>query len=78
MRKIIVTLLTILTIFSICLPAYAAEVEVPETSETESIVEPRADVIVIKYRTYNGKYQYRRWNETQGYWVDPYWIDMQA
>lgn len=78
MRKIIITLLTILTIFSVCLPVYASEVEVPKTSEAESIVEPRADVIVIKYRIYNGKYQYRRWNETQGYWVDPYWIDMQA
>lgn len=37
---------------------------------------PLADVIVVKVRYYNGKYQYRRWNETQGYWVDPYWIDL--
>ena len=35
-----------------------------------------ADVIVYKYRVNNGKYQYRRWNETRGYWVDPYWIDV--
>ncbi len=37
---------------------------------------PLADVIVVKTRFYNGKPQFRRWNETQGYWVDPYWIDM--
>lgn len=37
---------------------------------------PYADSIVTKYRIYNGVLQYRRWNETQGYWVDPYWIDM--
>lgn len=46
-----------------------------ENSST-STVQPRADVIVKKYRTYNGKRQYRRWNETRGYWVDSDWIDM--
>lgn len=35
-----------------------------------------ADVIVYRWRTYNGVPQYRRWNETQGYWVDPYWINL--
>ncbi|MCR4567636.1 MAG: hypothetical protein K5769_06270 [Pseudobutyrivibrio sp.] len=38
------------------------------------------DSIVNKYRTYeiNGRkvVQYRRWNETQGYWVDKSWITM--
>lgn len=39
-------------------------------------VMPLADKIVIKYRTHLGKLQYRRWNQTKGVWVDPYWIDM--
>ncbi len=39
-------------------------------------IQPRADVIEIKYRIYNGVPQYRRWNATRNYWVDPYWIDM--
>lgn len=39
-------------------------------------IEPRKDVIVMKYRLYNGKLQYRRWNEAWGYWVDPYWMDV--
>lgn len=38
--------------------------------------EPQGDVIVIKYRTYNGVLQYRRWNETQQCWVDPDWINV--
>lgn len=36
---------------------------------------PLADVIVIKKRVYQGRAQWRRWNETRGYWVDPAWID---
>lgn len=39
------------------------------------IVMPMADVIVTKYRLHNGLVQYRRWNKTQGCWVDPDWID---
>ena len=31
--------------------------------------------IIKKYRMYNGKLQYRRWNEATGKWVDPYWIN---
>ena len=37
---------------------------------------PLADVIVVKTRISYGRVQYRRWNETQGYWVDPYWMDV--
>lgn len=39
----------------------------------EGIV-PYADVIVTKFRVVNGVTQYRRWNETKGYWVDSDWI----
>lgn len=38
-------------------------------------IQPRADIIEIKYRIYNGMYQQRRWNRTGNYWVDPYWIN---
>ena len=37
---------------------------------------PLADVIVMVTRTYQGRLQCRRWNETRGYWVDPEWIDI--
>ena len=36
----------------------------------------RADVIKKIFRLYDGVLQYRRWNETQGYWVDPDWINV--
>jgi len=38
-------------------------------------VMPLADIIITKTRMHNGRLQYRRWNETRGYWVYPYWID---
>ena len=42
----------------------------------QSISLQRADVIVKKYRVFNGVLQYRRWNETRGYWVNKKWITM--
>lgn len=42
----------------------------------QSISVQRADVIVKKYRVFNGVLQYRRWNETRGYWVDKKWITL--
>ena len=44
------------------------------TTELEESVAPRADVIELKYRIYNGLLQVRRWNATWGYWVHPEWI----
>ena len=42
---------------------------VKETNET------RADVIVKYFRWHGNQLQYRRYNETRGYWVDPHWIN---
>lgn len=36
---------------------------------------PYADEIETIWRANNGVLQYRRWNITRGYWVDPHWID---
>lgn len=60
---------------SFALPAYAAAPDNSETSQAQAGT-ARIDVIVIKYRLHNGVVQYRRWNETWGYWVDPDWIDL--
>lgn len=57
----------------------AAEFEgdVQEQSVQNDIgVAPYADEIVTKFRAYNGKIQYRRWNQTRGYWVDKDWITL--
>ncbi len=38
---------------------------------------PYSDHIEYKFRTtIDHRLQYRRWNATRGYWVDPYWIDL--
>lgn len=40
-------------------------------------VSPCSDEIETIYRaTTDGRVQYRRWNATRGYWVDPYWITL--
>lgn len=57
----------------------AAEVEqdVQEQSVQNDIgVAPCADEIVTKFRINKDKVQYRRWNQTRGYWVDKKWIDL--
>ena len=33
-----------------------------------------SDVIEYKFREYKNRLQYRRWNATRKFWVDPYWI----
>lgn len=57
----------------------AAEVEqdVQEQSVQNDIgVAPYSDEIVMKFRVHNNKVQYRRWNQTRGYWVDKDWITL--
>ena len=78
-RKILSVIATILLVSTSIPSAHAVSsvaqvLYISASNEGETI--PFADVIVYKYRIYNGKRQYRRWNETRGYWVDPYWIDV--
>lgn len=55
------------------------EVQEP-TVEAAAVVNPAdpcSEVIETIYRTtIDHRIQYRRWNATHGYWVDPYWIDL--
>lgn len=50
----------------------------PVAVETESDgdISTYADQITIYYRIYKGRRQKRRWNLTQGEWVDKAWIDL--
>ncbi len=41
---------------------------------TDDGIMPYADEIETKWRYSLGRLQYRRWNATRGYWVDPEWI----
>lgn len=81
LKKLIVVLTLALMISGSVLSASAEEVwvvedtTIVEQSEGNSgAIVPMADKIVTKFRIYNGKHQYRHWNETHGYWVEPDWI----
>lgn len=77
LKRILISLISItifLSILSMPVSANTIDSHAVPQSTTES-VDPRIDVIVTKYReTIDGRLQYRRWNETRGYWVDPYWM----
>jgi len=76
-KKLFVYLLVSMISANVCC---AVTVEASEIGEANVYYinggSTRADVIVKKYRVYNGKRQYRRWNETRGKWVDSEWIDI--
>lgn len=44
--------------------------------ESDGDISTYADEIVWYYRIYKGRRQKRRWNLTQGKWVDKAWIDL--
>ena len=50
------------------------KIDVVQVEQANEMITPRADVIKRVYRIYDDVLQYRRWNETRGYWVDPDWI----
>lgn len=78
-KKIVSIIMLIMICFSFNTAANAQAVEkldIEGVAEETLIVSPRADVIEKKYRIHNGVSQYRRWNRTHGYWVDPFWINM--
>ena len=43
---------------------------------SDDTISPHADEIITRFRIHNNILQYRRWNATKGYWVDPDWIDV--
>lgn len=80
MKRATVLFVLLVLCFSMLLPmsvsARVVDIKSPSPVtliSSEQTISPRADVIVVKFRVYNGVLQYRRWNETWGYWVDDYW-----
>lgn len=84
LKKLLVCLSTVaLLAGGITSTAMAAEpVSNPSISASATAIgggtaQPCSDVIETHFRTTaDGRFQYRRWNATHGYWVDPYWIDL--
>lgn len=76
MKKIAKLLFTA-CMLTVLAPSFCANASVLTVSSNISeTMQPRASVIVYKFRNYKGRMQYRRWNETKGCWVDPAWIYM--
>lgn len=79
-KKLIASIMCFVTLTTLgSMSVHAATVSDTSIADgvTTSIeqIEPRADIIENKYRlTPDGRIQYRRWNSTKGYWVDPEWI----
>lgn len=74
MKKRIGVVLMVLALGGMGMIAGANETTAAQDTEIAQDVEGRiADHIEMQYRYYNGHLQCRRWNATQGYWVDPYW-----
>ena len=64
-----------IVIFIFIAPCMAEEN--PDNNETEIVnSETSTDVIITRYRYFEGHNQYRRWNVTKQIWVDPYWINL--
>lgn len=74
MREKMYCFLILLVLLFSCPVGVMAE----EGNYTSDKIESRAeDVIIKKYRIFNGKLQYRRWNTYDECWIDPFWIDME-
>ena len=62
---------------AVMLTGFASSTEAQgQSAQSDIAVTPCADEIVTKFRMLNGHLQYRRWNQTRGYWVDKKWIDL--
>lgn len=83
LKRILVGSMLFVTCISLNVANAANEIDVLKSENdacveyaVDSTVSPRADQIITKFRVYNDILQYRRWNATKGYWVDPDWIDV--
>ncbi|MCD7836695.1 MAG: hypothetical protein LUG83_08645 [Lachnospiraceae bacterium] len=75
-KKFIILTVGFMVLTTPVVSVQATENEIQKVQIEENASVSRADVIITKYRTYNGVLQYRRWNETRGVWVDDEWITM--
>ena len=70
-KNLLIIILIVLSVSPV--NTYAAE---QKFIFTKTEISPCAETIVKKYRTYNNKLQYRRWNTTKECWLDKDWIDV--
>jgi len=81
-KKLLIVAAVCASLFVVAPAVSVSAAEVESESQVQTIqnddigIAPCADEIVTKFRAYNGKVQYRRWNQTRGYWVDKHWINL--
>ena len=75
-KTIFCSLLMLISIMAVPCTTYAYTITASAPSISIDAEIARADVIVMKLRYKGDVLQCRRWNETQGCWVDPYWMDV--
>ena len=71
-RKLVVFLLTCIMVFSLVVPAMAAEavkVEPVYSAVEQQDIAPRTEMTRIYWRTYHGVLQFRVWSITNGRWI---------
>lgn len=78
-KKIIATMMcAVLACTSLASFAAASEPITDENivvASTETQRSTRAaDLIIYYYKTVNGNVYIKRWNDTQGYWIDSDWV----
>ena len=81
-KKLLIVATVCASLFVVAPAVSVSAAEVESESQVQTIqnddigIAPCADEIVTKFRLYKKtKLQYRRWNQTRGYWVDKDWID---
>ena len=80
-KKVIAAGAVLMSLGMVC-PVANLHAEEVNTSYEEVIeassgsISTYADQIEYVYRIHNGRVQKRRWNYTQGEWVDKKWIDV--
>jgi len=76
MKKKLISVILVLSLLSpLELVSVFANNEPPEPTPPPSI-STYAHVIVTQYQYIYGVLCYRRWNQTKGTWVDPYWTQV--
>ena len=82
-KKLLIVATVCASLFVVAPAVSVSAAEVESESQVQTIqnddigIAPCADEIVTKFRLYKKtKLQYRRWNQTRGYWVDKDWIDL--
>ena len=71
-------LLIVVLALSMQVESYSVAISDRELDQyyAKNIQQKSTDVIVWKYRVWNGKKQKRRWNKTKNRWEDPAWKDV--